>query len=65
MDTGAWHAQGCARIPINERHAGLGLDIRNMAREATLRANIEQRAAELPLDEPDETEEAPQSETHT
>ena len=54
LDSGAWHAQDCARIPINERHNALGLDVRNMAREATLRANNEQRAVELPLDEPEE-----------
>ena len=33
LDNGAWHAQDCARIPINERHSALGLDVRNMARE--------------------------------
>ena len=54
LDSGAWHAQDCARIPINERHNALGLDVRNMAREASLRANNEQRAVELPLDEQEE-----------
>jgi hypothetical protein len=54
LDSGAWHAQDCARIPINERHNALGIDVRNMAREATLRANNERRAVELPLDEHEE-----------
>ena len=27
LDAGVWHARVCARVPINERHNGLGLDI--------------------------------------
>ena len=26
LDNGAWHVHDCARIPINERHNGLGLE---------------------------------------
>ena len=52
LDNGAWPANDCGRIPINERHNALGLDVRSVAREATIRANSEQRAAELPLDDP-------------
>ena len=51
-------ALGMPRIargyPIHERHNALGLDVRNMAREATLRANNEQRTVELPLGDPEE-----------
>ena len=35
----------------------MGLDIRNMAREASLRANTEHRAVELPIDETENEEE--------
>ena len=57
LDNGAWRGHESARIPINERYNGLRLDIRNMAREATLRANNEQRAVELPLGEPEDMDE--------
>ena len=59
MDVGACHAHGCARVPINERHNGVGEEIKGMAREATLRANSEQRAVELPVEEHEEGEAEP------
>ena len=58
-DAGAWRAHDCASVPLNERHNGVGEDIKGMAREATLRANSEQRAFELPVYEPEEGEVKP------
>ena len=59
LDTGEWRAHDCARVPINERHNGVGEEIKGMAREATLRANTEQRAVERPVEEPAEGESRP------
>ena len=56
LDPGAWHAHDCARVPLNERHNGVGEEIKGMAREATLRANNEPRAVELQAEELEEGE---------